>query len=85
MLGTNWNLEEDIFIMKLNKVVEFARNLEPTKRNILRIAAKLLDSLGLISPVMVGLRMLLQKICALTNANGTVPSLNTSSITSRSG
>ena len=63
VLGTNWNLEEDIFIMKLNKVVEFARNLEPTKRNILRIAAKLFDPLGLISPVMVGLRMLLQKLC----------------------
>ena len=56
-------MEEDIFIMKLNKVVEFARNLEPNKRNILIIAAKLFDPLGIISPVMVGLRMLLQKLC----------------------
>ena len=51
--GTNWNLEEDTIVMKLNKIVEFGRNLEPTKRNILRIAAKLFDPLGLISPVMV--------------------------------
>ena len=50
VLRTNWNLEED-------------SSLEPTKRNILRIAAKLFDPLPLISPVMVLLRMLLQELC----------------------
>ena len=35
ILGTNWNLEEDSIVMKLNKIVEFTRNLEPTKQNIL--------------------------------------------------
>jgi len=49
--------------MKLNSVVEYAKNLKPTKRNVLRIAAKLFDPLGLISPVMVVLRMLLQELC----------------------
>lgn len=43
--------------------MQFARSLEPTKRNVLRIAAKLFDPLGLISPVMVVLRMLLQELC----------------------
>ena len=47
--------------MKLNKIVEFARNLEPTKRDVLRLAAKPFDPLGLLSPVM--LRMLLQELC----------------------
>ena len=63
VLGSNWNLAEDTFVLKLNKVVEFARDFEPTKRNELRIAAKLFDPLGLISPVMVVLRMLLQELC----------------------
>ena len=63
VLGSNWNLAEDTFVLKLSKVVEFARDLEPTKRNVLRIAAKLFDPLGLISPVMVVLRMLLQELC----------------------
>lgn len=36
--------------MKLNEIVEFVKNLELTKRNILRIAAKLFDPQGLISP-----------------------------------
>ena len=62
VLGTNWNLEEDTIVMKLNKIVEFARGLEPTKRDVLRIAARLFDPLGLISPVMVVLRMLLQEL-----------------------
>ena len=63
VLGSNWNLSEDTFVLKLSKVVEFARGLEPTKRNVLLIAAKLFDPLGLISPFMVVLRMLLQKLC----------------------
>ena len=63
VLGTNWNLREDSIVMKLNKIVEFARNLEPTKRNVPRIAARLFDPLGLLSPVMVVLRMLLQELC----------------------
>ena len=44
VFGTNWNLEEDIIVMKMNKIVEFARGLEPTKQNVLRIAAKLFGS-----------------------------------------
>ena len=63
VLGSNWNLSEDTFVLKLSKVIEFARDLEPIKRNVLRIAAKLFDPLGLISPVTVVLRMLLQKLC----------------------
>lgn len=27
VLGTNWNLGEDTIVMKLNSVVEFAKNL----------------------------------------------------------
>ena len=63
VLGTNWNLGEDTIVMKLNEIVEFARNLEPTKRNVIRTAGKLFDPLGRISPVMVVLRMLLQELC----------------------
>ena len=62
VLGSNWNRAEDTFVLKLSKVVQFARDLEPTKRNVLRIAAKLFDPLGLISPVMVVSRMLLQEL-----------------------
>ena len=64
VLGLNWNLDKDTFILKLEKVVEFGENLKPTKRNVLKIAAKVFDPLGLISPATVTLRMLLQELCA---------------------
>lgn len=64
VLGLNWNLESDTIILKLNKVSSLGKSLEPTKRNVLKMAATLFDPLGLISPVMVILRMLLQDLCA---------------------
>ena len=63
VLGSNWNLSEDTFVINFYKVVEFAKSLEPTKRNVLRMAAKLFDPLGLVSPVTVVFRMLLQELC----------------------
>ena len=33
VLGSNWNLAEDTFVLKLSKVVEFARDLEPTRHH----------------------------------------------------
>ena len=35
VLGSNWNLSEDTFVLKLSKVVEFARDLEPRRIKIL--------------------------------------------------
>ncbi|CAB3997663.1 Hypothetical predicted protein [Paramuricea clavata] len=64
VLGMNWDTDSDTFVLKLTKVVQFARNLEPSKRNVLKIAAKLFDPLGLRSSVTVLLRMLLQELCA---------------------
>ncbi|CAB4002376.1 Hypothetical predicted protein [Paramuricea clavata] len=64
VLGLNWNLKNDTFILKLNKISNLGKGLEPTKRNVLKVAAKLFDPLGLISPATVQLRMLLQDLCA---------------------
>ena len=45
VLGMNWQLTKDTFVLKLDQVVEFGKELEPTKRNVLRIAAKLFQAL----------------------------------------
>lgn len=42
------NLEEDTSVIKLGEEVEFAKNLEPTKRNVLRLFVKLFDPLVLV-------------------------------------
>ena len=39
VLGSNWNLAEDTFVLKLNKVVEFAR--DPNQQNGTYFASQL--------------------------------------------
>ena len=63
ILGLNWDLNEDKIVLKLDKLAEFARDLELTKRNILRFPAKLFDPLGLIVPVIIPVRLLFQDLC----------------------
>ena len=43
VLCLNWNIAHDTFIFKLFLLSEFAKELKPTKRNILRVTAKLFD------------------------------------------
>ena len=64
VLELNWNLDSDMVIFKFNNISKLWKSLQPTKRSILQIAGKLFDPLGLISPVMVLLRMFLQDLCA---------------------
>ena len=52
-LGLTWDCDEDQFDFNLAKLVEFSRSLEPTKRNVFRLNAKLWDPLGLLVPVML--------------------------------
>ena len=63
VLGLNWDLEEDKICLKVGPIAEFASQLEPTKRNVLKIAAKLFDPLGLISPALINFRLMLQELC----------------------
>ena len=65
VLGINWNLNSDTFVIKLDKITAFARDLEPNKRNVLRLTAKLFDPLGLISPIMIPIKILFQELCTL--------------------
>ena len=63
VLGTNWNYVEDEFLFKFHTHVESARGLNPTKRNVLRVIVGLYDPMGLVSPIIVKMKILLQDIC----------------------
>ena len=63
VLGTNWNYFTDEFLFKFQTHVESAQGLMPTKRNILRVRASFYDPMGLISPIIVQMKILLQDIC----------------------
>ena len=54
---------DDEFLFKFQTHVESARGLSPTKRNVLRVTAGFYDPMGLISPIIVQLKILLQDIC----------------------
>ena len=63
VLGTNWNYFTDEFFFKFQTQVESAQGLMPTKRNVLRVIASFYDPMGLISPIIVQMKILLQDIC----------------------
>ena len=62
-LGTNWNYFTDQFLFKFQTQVESPQGLMPTKRNVFRVVASFNDAMGLISPIIVQLKILLQDIC----------------------
>ena len=63
VLGTNWNYFTDEFLFKFQPHVESAQGLMLTKRNVLRVIASFYDPMGLISPIIVQMEILLQDIC----------------------
>ena len=62
ILGMLWN-SNDEFVYDFAELVKEASKLPFTKRNILRIDAKLFDPSGWISPIIMVAKLYFQKIC----------------------
>ena len=58
LLGVKWNTEFDFFQFDFKEVVDFMKSLSPIKRSVLRLSAKVFDPLGLLSPFVIGTKML---------------------------
>ena len=65
VLGIKWNSSADNLILTFERLVLMGKELPPTKRNLLKVAASLFDPVGFISPVAVQLKILLQEACLL--------------------
>ena len=65
VLGMNWDFESDKILLKFEKFVSLSKELSPTKRNLLKLAASVFDPIGFVSPVLVRMKMLLQETCLL--------------------
>ena len=63
VLGVNWNSDSDQLHINLSSVVEFARSLPPTKRSVLKVAAKIYDPLGCLSLCTINMKLLFQDLC----------------------
>ena len=62
ILGIPWDDEKDVFVYDFSELVEVAKTLKPTKRNTLKILASFYYTLGMIQPILSGLKILLQEV-----------------------
>ena len=60
VLGVSWHSNQE-FIVDLGAIVEVM--VQPLKRDVLRIIAKILDPLGLCSPVVLRGKLIFQELC----------------------
>ena len=69
LLGLNWVTINDKFVFDLTKYADFFSREPLTKRAALRIVAKIYDPLGLLSPVVLPMKLLFQKLCTEKSAD----------------
>ena len=63
VLGLGWNIEHDTIHFNFEHISQKKERLEPTKRNLLSLLSSLFDPLGLISGVVVTMKILFQDVC----------------------
>ena len=59
VLGKIWRTDDDVLNFKLENEYD---KLPATKRNILSISSRLFDPLGLLAPIVINAKILLQKL-----------------------
>ena len=64
VLGVLWNKSTDILIFRFDQLIELASKLPPTKMNVLRLTASVSDPFGIISPVIMQMKLLFQSLCS---------------------
>ena len=63
VLGVRWNPLKDAFIFDLTEIANYARDLQPTKRNVVSVAAKFYDPFGFLSPIIIEFKLFFQELC----------------------
>ena len=65
VLGLSWDNINDCLLFNLDWLIQYARELPLTNRSILKVAAKLYDPLGIISPIFLPVKLIFQELCKL--------------------
>ena len=63
VFGLNWNCVTDEFIFKFEALLRLSEALEPTRRNLLRVTSSFFDPLGVLSLILVEVKILFQSLC----------------------
>eukprot|EP00112_Aurelia_sp_Birch-Aquarium-sp1_P019774 Seg496.1 transcript_id=Seg496.1/GoldUCD/mRNA.D3Y31 product="hypothetical protein" protein_id=Seg496.1/GoldUCD/D3Y31 len=67
VLGMIWNSKSDELAYDFDAMLGSSEKEQVTKRDVLATTAKIFDPLGLISPVIVPLKLVFQQLCKQTN------------------
>ena len=62
VLDVTWNNKTDTLIYNFLDLIKEAKLLKPTKRNVLKILSSFYEPMGLIQPIIIGLKILMQNI-----------------------
>ncbi|KAL5500691.1 hypothetical protein EMCRGX_G012286 [Ephydatia muelleri] len=65
VLGICWNPVEDKLQFEVKEIAQLAKQVNPTKRTIVSIAAKFYDPLGIISPIVAKFKLIVQELCKM--------------------
>ena len=49
----------------MKDILNYARDLKPTKRNVVSIAAKFYDPFGSLSPIIIEFKLFFQEVCRM--------------------
>ena len=63
VLGVRWDPAMDQLILNLEQIAYSASRLEPTKRTIVSLVGCIYDPLGILSPVVISLKIFVQELC----------------------
>ena len=63
VLGMMWNNDLDEIIYDFFNIVSKANEAEPTKQHIVSLAGRFYDPLGLITPLIIRIKVLIQELC----------------------
>ena len=63
VLGVRWDPAMDQLILNLEQIAYSASRLEPTKRAIVSLVGCIYDPLGILSPVVISLKIFVQELC----------------------
>ena len=61
VLGMPWGNDKDILVYDFKIIMKDAHKSKPTKRNLLKIVSSFCDLIGLIQPILISLKILLQE------------------------
>ena len=63
LLGVIWDNQSDEFLVDLSELSNYVKCLPVTKRSVLKVSARIFDPLGLVSPLVIRLKLLFRLLC----------------------